>query len=100
MVAEALAKEGIASIRMDFPGCGDSTEPFTNNNLTNMLADLQAGREYAVANAAIDPERIGLLGYSMGGRLVSLLSEIDPTYKAMTVWAPAVSNGAQTVMAL
>ena len=37
MVAEAMARNGIASIRMDFPGCGDSSESFTNNNLSNML---------------------------------------------------------------
>ena len=36
-VAESLARRGIASIRMDFPGCGDSTESFTRHNLTNML---------------------------------------------------------------
>ena len=35
-IAEALAKEGIASIRMDFPGCGASVEPFTQNTVTNM----------------------------------------------------------------
>ena len=36
-VAEALALKGIASVRMDFPGCGDSTESFAENNLSNML---------------------------------------------------------------
>lgn len=95
MVAEALAKRGIASIRMDFPGCGDSTESFTENNLSNMLLDLQAARVYAEGRLDIDSERVGLLGYSMGGRLVALLSEIDPGYKAMVMWTPAMADGAQ-----
>lgn len=94
MLAESLAKTGIASVRVDFPGCGDSTEPFTKNNLSNMLLDLQVARAYAVANAPVDDDRVGLLGYSMGARVVTLLSEIDPSYKAMAIWAPAVTNGA------
>ena len=30
----------------------------------------------------------------MGGRLVALLSEIDPSYKAIVMWAPAAADGA------
>jgi len=97
-VAEALAKRGIASIRMDFPGCGDSTESFTENNLSNMLLDLQAARQFVATEVEVDPQRVGLLGYSMGGRLVALLSEIDPSYRAMVMWAPAVSDGATREM--
>ena len=46
-LAEALARRGIATIRPDFPGCGQSSEPFTRNNLTNMLADTRAALDYA-----------------------------------------------------
>lgn len=92
-LAEKLAGLGIASIRMDFPGCGDSQESFTENNLSNMLADLQASRNFADAQAGVDSSRVGILGFSMGGRLAALLSEIDPSYKAMVLWAPAVADG-------
>jgi len=47
-MAEALAQRGIASVRMDFPGCGDSQEPFTQNNLGNMVKDLLAARDFAI----------------------------------------------------
>ncbi len=94
-VAAELAALGIASIRMDFPGCGDSTESFAENNLSNMLLDLQAARVFAESQVNVDEARVGLLGYSMGGRLVALLSEIDPSYQVMATWAPAVSNGAE-----
>jgi dienelactone hydrolase len=93
-VAAELAALGIASIRMDFPGCGDSTESFTENNLSNMLIDLQSARAYAQAQGGIDASRVGLLGYSMGGRLVVLLSEIDTSYRVMVTWAPSVLDGA------
>jgi dienelactone hydrolase len=94
-VAAELAELGIASIRMDFPGCGDSTESFVENNLSNMLLDLQAARIFAESQIDIDETRVGLLGYSMGGRLVALLSEIDPSYQVMATWAPAITNGSE-----
>ncbi len=94
-VAAELAALGIASIRMDFPGCGDSTESFAQNNLSNMLLDLQAARVFAESQINVDEARVGLLGFSMGGRLVALLSEIDPSYQVMATWAPAVSDGAE-----
>ncbi len=97
-VAEGLAANGIASIRMDFPGCGDSTETFANNNLTNMLADIRAAQAFAFSNASIDAERMGLLGFSMGGRLAITLANADPGYDAMALWAPSARNGANTMV--
>ena len=97
-VAENLAALGIASIRMDFPGCGDSTEPFTQNNLSNMLADIQASRDFAIGQANIDKNRVGLHGFSMGGRLAFMLSAIDISYTVISTWAPAGSNDPGSVV--
>lgn len=95
-VAEALAENGIASIRVDFSGCGESTEPFTENVLTNMLADIRASREFAIQQSTIDSERIGILGYSMGGRLAILATEQD-VYSAVVLWTPVASNGVESM---
>lgn len=64
-VAQMLAQQGIASVRMDFPGCGDSTESFAQNNLSNMLADITTTQRYAETQLDIDAMRIGVLGFSM-----------------------------------
>ena len=95
-VAEGLAALGVASIRMDFPGCGDSTESFRLNTLGNMLDDIQASRDFALIQSNVDRERVGLFGFSMGGRLVLLLSAQDKSYKAIATWAPAGANGADS----
>lgn len=92
-VAEGLAAKGVATIRMDFPGCGESTEAFTQNNLTNMLADISASLDYAAAKPIIDTERIGMFGYSMGGRLAILSVEKESRYKALALWAPVGTDG-------
>ena len=89
-VAKALSARGIASIRMDFPGCGDSKVSFMENNLTNMISDSNACRDFMVKNYPIDKKNMGLLGYSMGGRvsLAIMLSKNNP-YKAAGLLAPA-----------
>jgi dienelactone hydrolase len=99
-LAETLASCGVASIRMDFPGCGASVESFTENNITNMMADVAAARAYAVANAAIDGTAVGMFGYSMGGR-VAILSA-SSGYKSLGLLAPLGNDGnkAQTVEAV
>lgn len=95
-IANELRKNGIASIRMDFPGCGESSEPFTENNLSNMLADIRAARAYAAEHEHIDAQRIGILGYSMGGRLAMLATAQDP-YSAVALWAPVAINGSESM---
>ena len=93
-VAEALALKGVATIRMDFPGCGESTEPFTENYLSNMISDSNACKDYLVANYDVDAERLGILGYSMGGRIAATITgEDDQPYQAMVLLAGAVGDG-------
>lgn len=90
-VADALAEAGIASIRMDFPGCGESTESFKLNTLTNMEADSDAAKDYLVANYPVDGERLGILGYSMGGLIAAEITEKeDNPYKAVALLAGAL----------
>jgi dipeptidyl aminopeptidase/acylaminoacyl peptidase len=92
-LASMLAEIGIASVRMDFPGCGDSTEAFTHNNMTNMLHDVEAAFEFAIAQPGVDEGRVGILGYSMGGRLAMLTVAEEPAYRAMALWAPVALDG-------
>ncbi|SMP63691.1 alpha/beta fold hydrolase [Anoxynatronum buryatiense] len=98
-VAEALAGRGIATIRMDFPGCGDSTEPFTENYLSNMISDSNASLAYLLENYPIDPQRLGIMGYSMGGRIaLHIGSEDDQPYKAMGLLAPSADWGQEMMV--
>ncbi len=89
-VADALAAQGIASIRMDFPGCGESTESFQNNTLTNMKADVLAAIDYVKTN--LNVTEMGLFGYSMGGRIVLELVAEGIVPDAVALLAPAADN--------
>lgn len=88
-LAEALAVKGIASIRMDFPGAGDSQEPFTRLTYTNMLADSNAALLYAVRSLPVDKHRIGAFGYSEGSAVVAMQAGQPFTpYKAVALLGP------------
>jgi dienelactone hydrolase len=88
-VADALAQAGIASIRFDFAGAGDSIEPFTKLSYTTMLADSNAALVWAVRNLPIDKDRIGGFGYSEGSAVVAMQSGQPFTpYKAVALLGP------------
>lgn len=93
-LAIALADAGILSIRMDFPGSGDSKEPFTEGYLSNMISDSNASLAHLLANYPADPERLGILGYSMGGRIaLTIAAGADNPYKAVGLLAPSSDPG-------
>ncbi|WP_374965406.1 alpha/beta hydrolase family protein [Lysinibacillus sp. RS5] len=92
-IAQSLAESGISSIRMDFAGCGDSTADFLEFNLTNNESDSNAVLNYALKNAPIDTNKLGILGYSLGGRLSLMITDRDDNpYKAMALIAPAANS--------
>lgn len=93
-LAKALADAGILTIRMDFPGSGDSKESFTEGYLSNMISDSNASLAYMLANYPVDPARLGILGYSMGGRIaLTIGASTDNPYKAMGLLAPSADPG-------
>lgn len=93
-LAKALADAGILTIRMDFPGNGDSKESFTEGYLSNMISDSNASLAYLLANFPADPARLGILGYSMGGRIALTIGETEGNpYKAMGLLAPSAGPG-------
>ena len=93
-LAKALADAGIMTIRMDFPGTGDSKEPFTEGTLSNMISDSNASLAYLLANFPADPDKLGILGYSMGGRIaLTIAGSPDNPYKAVGLLAPSADPG-------
>lgn len=92
-VAKDLAKAGIASFRMDFPGSGESYEEFDHNCLTNMKIDVLAALHYVINNFKINRRHIGLLGYSMGGRVcLELVNDRIYDFESVCLIAPAYNT--------
>lgn len=93
-LTEDLAAHGIATVRLDFAGCGDSTEPYANYTLANMAADVDSVIGYM--QATYGTGKTALVGHSMGGRLASLYPQLGQyPVTALALWSPANGTGLQ-----
>lgn len=93
-LAEDLAAHGIATVRLDFASCGDSTEPYANYTLANMAADVDSVIGYM--QATYGTGKTALVGHSMGGRLASLYPQLGQyPVTELALWSPANGTGLQ-----
>lgn len=87
-----LAQNGVAAVTITFSGCQDSNEDMTKYTLENMKSDMTSAINYMKSNYSIDSGKIGLVGHSMGGRVVSdYLS--NNSVSTAAIWAPADGDG-------
>lgn len=99
-LCERLASHGIVALRIDF---NKRTEPekdastIDEYTLESMIADGTRAMDYVVANYAIDTDRIGVYGRSMGGRVAMTMANQSRggyDFKALFLVAPAGNSGA------
>jgi uncharacterized protein len=90
LLSRQLAEAGIASLRFDFRGSGESEGSFDEMTASREVEDVVAAYHFLKSRPEVDGSRLGLMGLSMGG-MVSALSVAQPglEFKALTLWAPA-----------
>ena len=91
MAAPVLAeKYGIATIRIDFPGNGDSTADYMQYTFKSAVADAKAAANYMAGLDNINGDAIGVMGWSQGGTDALLACAWEPdTFKSIVTWAGA-----------
>lgn len=92
-ISRALADRGIAVLRFDFTGLGNSDGDFANSNFSSNVQDLVA----AAAKLEQDYQAPQLLiGHSLGGAAVLSAAHELPSVKAIaTIGAPATADHVQ-----
>ena len=82
--------KGIASVRFDFSGSGESDGDFIDMTFSGEVLDSIGILDYVKSLEFVDKNRIGLLGMSMGGAVASMLAGMrKEDVKALCLWAPA-----------
>lgn len=80
---------GIASLRFDFMGSGESDGSFSDMTALTELDDANAMLDYAKKLPFVDTEKIFLLGMSLGGAVAGMTAAMRrEDVKALILWAP------------
>ncbi len=74
VIADFLTKKGIAVLRFDDRGIGESTGNFKNATSEDFANDVLAGIEYLKGRKEIDKSKIGLIGHSEGGMIAPFVA--------------------------
>ncbi|MBE9592326.1 MAG: alpha/beta fold hydrolase, partial [Proteobacteria bacterium] len=78
ILADYLTRQGIAVLRVDDRGVGESTGDFSQATSEDFASDVLAGIEYLKTRKEINPEQIGLIGHSEGGLIAPMVAVKSP----------------------
>ena len=96
-LTRALASKGIATLRFDFTGLGNSDGDFANTNFSSNVDDLICAADYLADDYG--PPDI-LIGHSLGGAAVLAAASRIPSAKAIaTIGAPATAKHVEHLFA-
>jgi len=90
--ARELAAAGIASLRFDFAGSGESEGRFEDATPLTELADARAALDVLASRRGVDARRLGVVGLSMGGCVAGMLLE-DKRLLSAALWAAVADLG-------
>ena len=97
-LSKLLEQKGIASIRFDFGGSGESDGEFADMTLSRELSEAEAILHYVKSLEFIDQKNIAVLGLSMGGAIASMLAgEHKDDIRTLCLWAPAGNMSEVTI---
>ena len=83
-------EQGIACVRFEFYGCGESDGNFNEMTLSTEMEDARAIWNWTLEQDFTDCEQVLLSGHSMGGLIAHVVApELQP--KGMLLWSPALT---------
>lgn len=93
VIADALARCGVAALRLDDRGVGGSTGQWLDAPYSRLVSDALEARAVLSGDGRIDPRRIGLAGLSEGGALALLGAAASPEVAFAVLMSPPGLRG-------
>ncbi len=89
--ARDFADHGILTLRFDFRGSGDSGGEFSEMTVSREIEDAKVALDYLAGRPEADPNRLGVLGLSLGGCVAACLAGRDQRLRALVLWAASAN---------
>lgn len=87
VLADDLARRGIAVLRYDKRGIGASSGDYQAATSADFISDAEAAMAYLKTRADVDQKHIGLLGHSEGGLIAPAVAVADPAVRFVVLMA-------------
>jgi pimeloyl-ACP methyl ester carboxylesterase len=86
-----LAEQGIASLRIDFRGSGETGGGYQMTSFSSQISDALAALKYIRMNLKhqVNTNSIGMMGFSQGGLVGSTAAAKDDRVDSLVLWSPA-----------
>lgn len=87
VLADALNRRGIAVLRYDKRGVGESTGNYATATFADLAADAESALRFLRSRPEIAPDRVGLVGHSEGGAVAPMMVVRDPSVRFVVLMA-------------
>lgn len=92
-LSRLLAEHGIATLRVDYRGTGDSDGNYTMTTFSTQISDAVAAVEFIRRKLGhtVDSNSIGMLGFSQGGLVTSVAASMERHIDSIVLWSAVAS---------
>jgi pimeloyl-ACP methyl ester carboxylesterase len=97
VIADYLTRRGIAILRLDDRGVGQSTGDSSKTTIQEMATDVLTGVAFLKSRKEIDPKHIGLIGHSEGGIVGPMAASQSPDIAFVVMLAGTGVSGEQVL---
>ncbi|MFP4600908.1 MAG: alpha/beta hydrolase family protein [Persicimonas sp.] len=95
VLADHLTRHGVAVLRYDDRGVGESTGTFEGATIADFTADTAAAVDFLAARSEIDADSVGIVGHSEGANVAPRASLQSDTVAFVVLLAPTAVPGAE-----
>lgn len=89
--ARIFAERGIATLRIEFRGSGESEGLWEDTTFTGQISDAIAALDFVETLEGVDPARIGIIGLSQGGLVGASAAGQDARVASLVLWSAAAN---------